>query len=104
MIERLSKIIIDTCYRGKRAVGVEYVKDTVIHPDVDQNINIVKATKLVVVSAGAFGSPQILERSGIGAKEVLERNGIEQIADLPGVGEKYQGRLSRLYKKISLIL
>ena len=48
-------------------------------------------TKLVLVSAGAFGSPGILERSGIGAKDVLERVGVKQRADLPGVGENYQG-------------
>jgi alcohol oxidase len=51
----------------------------------------VQATKLVLVSAGAFGSPGILERSGIGAKGVLERVGVRQRIDLPGVGENYQG-------------
>jgi alcohol oxidase len=45
---------------------------------------------MVVLSAGAFGSPQVLERSGVGAKGVLEKHGIEQIVDLPGVGENYQ--------------
>ena len=48
-------------------------------------------TKLVLISAGPFGSPGILERSGIGAKDVLERVGVKQRADLPGVGENYQG-------------
>jgi alcohol oxidase len=52
---------------------------------------VVKASRLVVVSAGAFGSPTILERSGIGSKEVLDNNGISQIVDLPGVGEHYMG-------------
>jgi alcohol oxidase len=50
----------------------------------------VRATKLILVSAGAFGSPGILERSGIGAKDVLERVGVKQRIDLPGVGENYQ--------------
>ena len=50
-----------------------------------------QGTKLVLVSAGAFGSPGILERSGIGAKDVLERVGVKQRVDLPGVGENYQG-------------
>lgn len=45
----------------------------------------------MVVSGGAFGSPAILERSGIGAKTVLEKYGIQQLVDLPGVGENYQG-------------
>jgi alcohol oxidase len=45
----------------------------------------------VVVSAGAFGTPGILERSGIGRKDVLEGVGVQQRVDLPGVGENYQG-------------
>ena len=60
-----------------------------------------KATKLVLVSAGAFGSPGILERSGIGGRDVLERVGVEQRVNLPGVGENYQGfsvqRASRIF-------
>jgi alcohol oxidase len=50
----------------------------------------VRASKLVVVSGGAFGSPTILERSGIGAEAVLKRCGIEQLVNLPGVGENYR--------------
>jgi len=46
-----------------------------------------------VASAGAFGSPTILERSGIGSKEVLHKNGISQIVDLPGVGDHYMDHL-----------
>ena len=50
-----------------------------------------KATKLVVVSAGAFGSPAILERSGIGAPSVLEKYNIRVLVDSPGVGENHRG-------------
>lgn len=78
--------------RNKRAVGIEYVKNTRVHPDADKDdILTARAKRLVVVSGGAFGSPAILERSGIGAKKVLEKYGVEQIVDLPGVGENYQG-------------
>ena len=52
---------------------------------------MVRATKLILFSAGTFGSPGILERSGIGAKDVLERIGAKQRIGLPGVGENYQG-------------
>ncbi|KAG6228723.1 hypothetical protein E4U34_004040 [Claviceps purpurea] len=48
------------------------------------------ARKLVVVSAGALGSPQLLERSGIGNKEILAPLDIPLVAHLPGVGEDYQ--------------
>ncbi|KAK6075269.1 putative alcohol dehydrogenase [Seiridium cupressi] len=41
---------------------------------------------LVVVSVGAFGSPRILERSGVGAPDVLERAGVTRVEEFPGVG------------------
>jgi alcohol oxidase len=49
----------------------------------------VKASRLVVLSAGAFGSPSILERSGVGSLEILKKNGVKELVDLPGVGENY---------------
>ncbi|EPQ54594.1 alcohol oxidase-like protein [Gloeophyllum trabeum ATCC 11539] len=49
-----------------------------------------KASKLVVLSAGTFGSPQILERSGIGRRDVLEQVGVEPLVQLDEVGENYQ--------------
>ncbi|KAG1802456.1 alcohol oxidase-like protein [Suillus subaureus] len=84
--KRVKRII----FEGKHAVGVEFTSDPVSCPDADQPSSIVKASKLVVVSAGAFGSPTILERSGIGAEAILKRCGIEQLVNLPGVGENYQ--------------
>jgi len=79
--------------RGDRAVGIEYVSDTVGRKGGATTPIIARASRLVVISAGAFGSPAILERSGIGAKSVLEKNGIKQRVDLPGVGENYMGTL-----------
>ena len=61
------------------------------HPDAPPEILKAYSKKLVVVSGGSFGSPLILERSGIGAAAVLGKNGVQQIVDLPGVGERYQG-------------
>jgi choline dehydrogenase len=46
---------------------------------------VVKADR-VVLAAGAYASPSILTRSGIGPARELERLGIRPIADLPGVG------------------
>ncbi len=47
----------------------------------------------VILSAGAIGSPQILQLSGIGPAGLLKRFGIEVKHDLPGVGENLQDHL-----------
>jgi choline dehydrogenase-like flavoprotein len=44
----------------------------------------------VVLSAGVFRTPQILELSGIGDKDILEPLGIEVVEDLKGVGANYE--------------
>lgn len=48
------------------------------------------ATKEVVLSAGAFQSPQLLMVSGVGPRETLQQYDIPVIADLPGVGQNLQ--------------
>ncbi|TFK74184.1 alcohol oxidase [Pluteus cervinus] len=77
-------------FEGIRAVGVEYVRDKTLDSQADQTVRTARASKLVVVSAGAFGSPTILERSGIGGARVLGEVGIDVKVDLPGVGQNYQ--------------
>lgn len=79
-------LLIHLC-RDHRAVGVEYA-DASEH---GAKVNSVYAKRLVVVSAGAFGSPAILQRSGIGARQLLKELDINEQVDLPGVGENYQG-------------
>ena len=49
-----------------------------------------KATKEIIVSAGAIGSPQILLLSGIGPKDQLKSVGVDIKHNLPGVGENLQ--------------
>ncbi len=51
------------------------------------------ASREVILAGGAFGSPQLLLLSGIGAKDKLEPHGIDQIHDLPGVGENLQDHI-----------
>ena len=63
---------------GRRAVGVEYHKDGALHQ--------VRATREVLLSAGALQSPQILMLSGIGPGAHLQQQGIAVLHDLPGVG------------------
>ncbi len=47
----------------------------------------VMATREVIVACGAFGSPHLLLLSGIGAADKLTPHGIDQVHELPGVGE-----------------
>ncbi|KAJ3968016.1 alcohol oxidase-like protein [Lentinula raphanica] len=77
-------------FEGEKAVGLEYVQDLVLRPDADQTPKQVYASRLVVLSGGAFGSPAILERSGIGSAELLNRHDIPVKVDLPGVGKNFQ--------------
>ncbi|KAH9837702.1 alcohol oxidase-like protein [Rhodofomes roseus] len=95
--QQLDNLEILTGYQVKRvivedgrAAGVEFVPNVRFGGDNIHGVRIAKARQLVVVSAGAFGSPPILERSGIGARHILEPLGIDVVSDLPGVGENYQ--------------
>ena len=63
---------------GKRAAGVEV--------RVGGELKQLKATREVLLSAGALQSPQVLMLSGIGPGAQLQRHGIATVHDLPGVG------------------
>ncbi|MDN5934622.1 MAG: GMC family oxidoreductase N-terminal domain-containing protein [Nitrosospira sp.] len=68
----------------------------------------VLAEREVIVSAGAFNTPQLLKLSGIGSRDELARHGIEVKVELPGVGENLQDRyevgvVTRLKQNIPLI-
>lgn len=49
-----------------------------------------RSNREVILSAGAFGSPQLLLLSGVGPADKLRPHGISQVHDLPGVGENLQ--------------
>ncbi|XP_006459482.1 hypothetical protein AGABI2DRAFT_191450 [Agaricus bisporus var. bisporus H97] len=84
---QVRKRVVRVIFEGKRAVGVEYVDDEGDHIHALQSPSVAHASRLVVLCAGAFGSPAILERSGIGSTSILSKNDVQQIVDLPGVGE-----------------
>ncbi|MGY8960001.1 MAG: GMC family oxidoreductase [Alphaproteobacteria bacterium] len=73
-----TKVILE----GKRAVGVAYEKNGVARE--------ARAGRSVILSGGAFNSPQLLELSGIGAPERLRDLGLPVNHELPGVGENLQ--------------
>ncbi|KAL0566730.1 hypothetical protein V5O48_015275 [Marasmius crinis-equi] len=60
------------------AEGVEYVQGG--------KTRTVKAAKEVILCAGAYHTPQILELSGIGDRNILSKHGIKTLVDSPGVG------------------
>ncbi|KAJ2980240.1 hypothetical protein NUW58_g7000 [Xylaria curta] len=81
------RVLFDRDVSPPRAIGVEIKEST---PAAACSPRIIRAKKFVVVSSGALGSPQILERSGVGSSAILEKLGIDTVSDLSGVGENYQ--------------
>ncbi|HEK5950735.1 TPA: choline dehydrogenase [Staphylococcus aureus] len=71
-------------YEGRRATGVTYKKNGKLHT-ID--------AKEVILSGGAFNTPQLLQLSGIGDSEFLKSKGIEPRVHLPGVGENFEDHL-----------
>lgn len=59
---------------------------------------IIAANREVLLSAGAIGSPSILQQSGIGPGNVLQSAGIELRHELPGVGENMQDHLEVFFQ------
>lgn len=70
---------------GRRATGLEYEQRG--------SLRHAHAAREVIVSAGAFNSPQLLMLSGIGPADHLKEMGITPVHDLPGVGGNLQDHL-----------
>ncbi|QIQ01352.1 GMC family oxidoreductase [Streptomyces liangshanensis] len=71
-------LVVGLTFEGDRCTGVRYVEGGVESE--------VRATREVVLSAGAVGSPHLLHLSGVGPADMLREHGIEVVLDLPGVG------------------
>ncbi|KAK7712459.1 hypothetical protein SLS64_004843 [Diaporthe eres] len=76
------KIILDTSGRIPKAVGVQVSQDG--------NSSVLTAKREVILAAGVFGTPKLLELSGIGGKPLLDKLGIPVVVDNPNVGENLQ--------------
>lgn len=71
-----------------RALGVAYRLEGEV---VEQEA---RAAREVVVSAGAIGTPHLLQLSGIGSRATLERAGVAVVHELPGVGSNLLDHLA----------
>lgn len=76
-----ARVLLD----GRRARGVAYYQGN--------ELKEVRARREVVLSGGAFGSPQLLMLSGIGPADQLQRHGIPVAHALPGVGQNLQDHI-----------
>ncbi|BAO89649.1 GMC family oxidoreductase [Caballeronia cordobensis] len=72
-------------FNGKEAVGIEYVHEGAV--------KTVRARVEVILAAGAIGSPQILQNSGVGPADVLNKAGVQVRHELAGVGQNLQDHL-----------
>jgi choline dehydrogenase len=81
-------------FEDRKAVGVAYSENGVPRE--------ARANGEVILSAGAFGSPQLLQVSGIGPGALLRQNGVAVLHDLPGVGENLQDHwMMRVLHRVS---
>lgn len=81
----VQRLILEKGEHGVRCTGVEFTGGG--------KGWTATAVKEILLSAGAIGSPQILQNSGIGAAELLQQHQIRPVIDLPGVGQNLQDHL-----------
>ncbi|HEY0183815.1 MAG TPA: choline dehydrogenase [Rhodopila sp.] len=86
-------------FEGAKAIGVEY--------RTPRGLEVARAGREVIVSGGAYGSPQLLQLSGVGPAQHLTDMGIGVVHDLPGVGSNLQDHFNtyctyRISKNLSL--
>jgi choline dehydrogenase len=81
----VSKVLFD----GKRASAIEFIKGS--------KTQCIKATKEVILSAGAINSPQLLQLSGVGEPALLEKLKIPVVLANPNVGQHLQDHLGMDY-------
>ncbi len=80
---QVRRIAVEPGDAGPRATGVELVGTG----------ERLEARREVILAAGAIGSPQILQLSGIGPGSLLQQHGIDVVHDLAGVGENLHDHL-----------
>ena len=86
-------------FDGRRAVAVEYRQGA--------NVKTARARREILVSSGAYNSPQLLQLSGVGPADLLQKYGVGVVLDMQGVGNDLQDHLQvrmvmRCAQKITL--
>ena len=83
---QVAKLVMSTDADGQpRCTGVQVATS--------HGLITATAKHAVVLSAGAIGTPHILQLSGLGPADLLKQHGIEPVIDLPGVGANLQDHL-----------
>src|SRR6201987_898030 len=72
-------------FEGRRVRAVQYKQNG--------SLRTARARKEVLVSSGAYNSPQLLQLSGVGPGDLLRTHGIDVVLDAPGVGNDLQDHL-----------
>lgn len=73
-------------WQGRRAAGV--------HIERGGQASLLRARREIVLSGGAYGSPQLLMCSGVGPADALQAHGIPVLQALPGVGQNLQDHIT----------
>ncbi|MCA1247613.1 GMC family oxidoreductase [Massilia sp. MS-15] len=81
----VERLLVEETARGKVCTGIRFTGGA--------QAFTATARRETLLAAGAVGSPQILQLSGIGAPELLRGHGITPVMDLPGVGANLQDHL-----------
>ena len=81
----VQRLRVEAGDQGKRCTGVEFSGGG--------KQWFAEAARETLLTAGAVGSPQILQLSGIGPAALLQQQGIAPLVDAPGVGENLQDHL-----------
>jgi choline dehydrogenase len=82
----VERVTIETRDGERRATGV-------VARFPGSGVEQLRARREVILAAGAIGSPQILQLSGVGPAELLSRHGIAVVEDAPGVGANLHDHL-----------
>jgi choline dehydrogenase len=81
-----SALVRRIVFNGRRAEAVEY-------RNAAGAVQTARARKEILVSSGAYNSPQLLQLSGVGPADLLRAHGIDVVLDAPGVGNDLQDHM-----------